>query len=59
MNQETEKILIEILAKLHTLPNPVSIPWDDLLKQEKYEKGYYEALRDARHIVKEYILEDK
>lgn len=49
MKEEIKKILIEILAKLHTMPDPES-------GTEEYEKGYYQALQDARHIIKEYIL---
>jgi hypothetical protein len=49
MKEETEKKIIEILAKLHTMPDPES-------PTIEYEEGYYEALRDARHIIKDYLL---
>ncbi len=51
MSDETEKILIEILSKLHTINNlPVNIDYDN---------GCQEGLRIARHIIKEKLLENK
>ena len=46
-----EQTLIEILAKLHTMPT--SFPERE---SDEYDAGYAEALRDVRHIIKDYLL---
>ncbi len=49
MNKETEKILIEILNKIMVL---------NTIKDPICRAGYDEAKREARHIIKEYLLKD-
>ena len=57
MNKDTEKTLIEIISKLHTKPIEDHAcrfndgPFDC--------QCYLEGLRDARHIIKEFILNGK
>lgn len=46
-----EKILQEILAKLHTIP--CAFPERE---SDEYDLGYQEALREARNIIKDYLL---
>lgn len=49
MEKETEKILTEILVKLHTRLIPMNANKD-------FNEGFYEGARQARHILKEYLL---
>ena len=51
MDKEIEKILTEILAKLHTIP--CTFPERE---SDEYDAGYQEALRETRHIIKEFLL---
>ncbi len=46
-----EKALVEILVKLLTIP--CSFPERE---SDEYDKGYQDALRECRHIIKEYLL---
>ena len=48
---EEKKILVEILAKLHTIPS--TFPERE---SDEYDLGYGDGLREARHIIKEYLL---
>ena len=53
MKEETEKILIEILAKLHTIPTAFPERESD---EYDYDAGYSDAMREVRHLIKDYLL---
>lgn len=46
-----DKTLTEILAKLHTMPRPAN-------GTEEFDAGFYEGTRQARHIIKDFILKE-
>ncbi len=62
MNEEPQKTLTEILAKLHTIHFTYKV--DEYLKimeecsnfDDAFDAGYQEALRECRHIIKDYLL---
>ena len=45
--------LIEILAKLHTMPTVFP-----KYESDEYDKGYTDAVREVRHIIKDYLLKE-
>ncbi len=51
-NEQIEKVLVDILVKLHTIK-----VFDGMENDGEYCNGFYEGLRQARHIIKEKLLE--
>lgn len=49
-----EELLVEILTKLHTMQLR-----DEKIIVDDWHTGYFEGMRAARHLIKEYLLNDK